>query len=150
MDTNTALLGTGTGGTLLGLLVLLYKIINGKKCRTRCCGKDFDMAFETSEISPHNHQQINDNHQQTNDNHQQTNDNQHQTNDNHQQTNNNHHYNNQHNNNHQQQNYNHYKKHKKKNKQNDIPLNQRKITVVENAVPILQLPKNEEIIVVKD
>ena len=49
-----------------------------------------------------------------------------------------------------QQNYNHYKKHKKKNKQNNVPLNQRKITVVENAIPILHLPKNEEIIVVKD
>jgi len=125
MDTNTALIGTGTGGTLLGLLILLYKIINGKKCRTRCCGKDFDIAFETSEISPQDHQQINDNHQ------------------------NNNHHNNQ-NNNHQQQNYNHYKKHKKKNKQNNVPLNQRKITVVENAIPILHLPKNEEIIVVKD
>lgn len=54
MDTNTALLGTGTGGTILGVLILLYKLINGKQCRTRCCGKDFEMGFEAGDFHPSN------------------------------------------------------------------------------------------------
>jgi len=56
MDTNTALLGTGTGGTILGVLLLLYKTVNGKQCRTRCCGKDFDMGFQAGDFTPSNNQ----------------------------------------------------------------------------------------------
>jgi hypothetical protein len=46
MDAQTALLGTGTGGTLLGLAVLLYKFLNHKRCRSRCCGWNGEMGLD--------------------------------------------------------------------------------------------------------
>ena len=48
----TALMSTGTGGTILGVLVLLYKTFNHRRCRSRCCGKEMDMSFDVEETTP--------------------------------------------------------------------------------------------------
>ena len=52
MDTNTALLGTGTGGTILGVLILLYKAFNKKRLRSNCCGYRGEVSLDVSDISP--------------------------------------------------------------------------------------------------
>jgi hypothetical protein len=52
MDTNTALLGTGTGGSLFLIVLYVYKAIVGKKIRSRCCGDDVEVGFVVEEMSP--------------------------------------------------------------------------------------------------
>ena len=52
MDTNTALLGTGTGGTILGVLLMLYKACNGKRIRSSCCGYKVEADFKLDDIPP--------------------------------------------------------------------------------------------------
>ena len=52
MDTNTALLSSGTGGTLLMVLLYLYKTFNHRRCRSRCCGKDMDMSLDIENTTP--------------------------------------------------------------------------------------------------
>jgi hypothetical protein len=53
MDTTTtALMSTGTGGTILGVLLLLYKTLVGKKIRSRCCGQDIEVGFTVEDMSP--------------------------------------------------------------------------------------------------
>jgi len=56
MDQTTALLGTGTGTTLLLVAIYLYKISVGKKVRSKCCGRDIEMGYTVEEMSPHNFQ----------------------------------------------------------------------------------------------
>jgi len=51
-DTNLSLLGTGTAGAVLSVLLLLYKTFNHKKCRSRCCGQVLDASFEAGDITP--------------------------------------------------------------------------------------------------
>ena len=52
MDQNLALLSTGTGGTVLGVLILLYRTFNKKKLRSNCCGYKIEASMEVSDISP--------------------------------------------------------------------------------------------------
>lgn len=52
MDTNTALLGTGTSGTILGVLILLYKTFNHKKLRSNCCGNKMEVSLDIDDTSP--------------------------------------------------------------------------------------------------
>jgi len=52
MDTNTALLSTGTGGTILTVLYFLYKTCNNKRMHSRCCGRDVDVEFQVQEMTP--------------------------------------------------------------------------------------------------
>ena len=52
MDPNTALLGTGTGSTLLLMAIYIYKSMVGKKIRSRCCEKDVEMGFSVEEMTP--------------------------------------------------------------------------------------------------
>jgi hypothetical protein len=52
MDQQTALLSTGTGSTLLMVLIWLYKTAAGKKIRSRCCERDIEMGFSVEEMSP--------------------------------------------------------------------------------------------------
>jgi hypothetical protein len=52
MDTNTALLSSGTGGTLLMVLLYLYKTLNHRRCRSKCCGKDLDMSLDIENTTP--------------------------------------------------------------------------------------------------
>jgi len=52
MDPNVALMGTGTGGTLLMVALYLYKSMAGKKIRSRCCEKDVEMGFTVEDMSP--------------------------------------------------------------------------------------------------
>ena len=47
-----SMLGTGTAGAVLSVLFLIYKTINHKKCRSRCCGKVLDASFEAGDITP--------------------------------------------------------------------------------------------------
>jgi hypothetical protein len=55
MDTNTALLSTGTGGTLLGILLMLYKTFNKKRLRSNCCGYKSEMSVDIDDITPPTH-----------------------------------------------------------------------------------------------
>jgi len=52
MDQQTALLSTGTGGTILMVLLYLYKTLNHRRCRSRCCGKDMDMSLDIEQTTP--------------------------------------------------------------------------------------------------
>jgi hypothetical protein len=52
MDTNTALLSSGTGGTLLMVLLYLYKNAVGKKIRSKCCERDVEVGFSVEDMSP--------------------------------------------------------------------------------------------------
>jgi hypothetical protein len=52
MDQQTALLSTGTGSTLLMVVIWLYKTAAGKKIRSRCCEKDIEMGFSVEDMSP--------------------------------------------------------------------------------------------------
>jgi len=55
MDQQTALLSTGTGSTLLMVLIWLYKTAAGKKIRSRCCERDIEMGFSVEEMTPPHH-----------------------------------------------------------------------------------------------
>jgi len=55
MDQQTALLSTGTGGTILGVLVLLYRTFNHKRCRSKCCGQDLDLSLDIENTTPPTH-----------------------------------------------------------------------------------------------
>jgi hypothetical protein len=50
MEQTTALLGTGTAGTILGVVYLLYKAFNHKRLRSSCCGKTTEVSFEVDDI----------------------------------------------------------------------------------------------------
>jgi hypothetical protein len=52
MDTNTSLLSATTGTTILGVLVMLYKAVNGKRIRSSCCGYKTEMDFKVDEMPP--------------------------------------------------------------------------------------------------
>jgi hypothetical protein len=52
MDQQTALLSTGTGSTLLMVVIWLYKTAAGKKIRSRCCERDIEMGFSVEDMSP--------------------------------------------------------------------------------------------------
>lgn len=52
MEDYTALIGSSTGGTLLMVVIYLYKSMVGKKIRSRCCEKDVEMGFSVEEMSP--------------------------------------------------------------------------------------------------
>jgi hypothetical protein len=52
MDTNIALLSTGTGGTILGVLFLMYRTFNHKRCRSKCCGQDLDLSLDIENTTP--------------------------------------------------------------------------------------------------
>ena len=52
MDTNTALLGMGTGGSLFLIALYIYKSVVGKKLRSRCCGDDVEVGFVVEDMSP--------------------------------------------------------------------------------------------------
>jgi hypothetical protein len=52
MDTNTALLGTGTSGTILTVLYIVYKAVVGKRCRSSCCGRDLEMGVMVDNMTP--------------------------------------------------------------------------------------------------
>jgi hypothetical protein len=52
MDTNTALLSTGTSGTIITILYFLYKACNNKRMHSRCCGQDVDLEFQVQEMTP--------------------------------------------------------------------------------------------------
>lgn len=48
----TALMSTGTGGTILGLLLLLYKTLNHKRFRSKCCNREMEMSFDIENTTP--------------------------------------------------------------------------------------------------
>lgn len=52
MDTNTALLGTGTTGTIITILYFLYKTCNGKRCKCKLFGYDIENSIDIGEITP--------------------------------------------------------------------------------------------------
>ena len=52
MDSNTALLSTGTSGTLLTLLYFILRSVLGKKIRSRCCNKDIEVGFQVENMTP--------------------------------------------------------------------------------------------------
>lgn len=52
MEDNTPLLSTITGSTLLTILVMVYKAVNKKRCRSRCCGHDLEASIDVGDITP--------------------------------------------------------------------------------------------------
>ena len=41
----------GTAGIIAGI-ALIYKTVNHKRCRSRCCGKNMEISFDIEETSP--------------------------------------------------------------------------------------------------
>ena len=52
MDTNMTLLSTTTGTTILGLLILVYRAVNGKKIHSKCCDHDIEMGVQVENMTP--------------------------------------------------------------------------------------------------
>lgn len=52
MDLNTILLSTGTGGTLLGILIYVYNSINHRRIRSNCCGKLLVVSVDVENTTP--------------------------------------------------------------------------------------------------
>ena len=52
MDTNTTLLSTTTGTTVLGVLIMIYRACNNKRVRSNCCGRHIEMDFKVDEMPP--------------------------------------------------------------------------------------------------
>lgn len=52
MDTYTALLGTGTAGTIVGVIMLIYKTINHKKLKSNCCGYKGEVSIDIGDTTP--------------------------------------------------------------------------------------------------
>jgi ribosomal protein S28E/S33 len=46
------LASTGTAGTVITILFFLYKILNGKRCHSRCCNRNIDAEFKIDDMSP--------------------------------------------------------------------------------------------------
>lgn len=51
-DIQTALLSTGTSGTIITILYFLYKTCNNKRLHSKCCDKDVDIEFQVQEMTP--------------------------------------------------------------------------------------------------
>jgi hypothetical protein len=52
MEVNTTLLSTTTGTTILGLLILVYRAVNGKKIHSKCCDHDIEMGVQVENMTP--------------------------------------------------------------------------------------------------
>lgn len=52
MEDNTPLLSTITGSTLLTILVIVYKALNKKRCKSSCCGHDLEASIDVGDITP--------------------------------------------------------------------------------------------------
>jgi hypothetical protein len=52
MDQYTALMSTGTGGTLLLVAIYIYRTFNHKRVRSNCCGKKLEMSLDVDETTP--------------------------------------------------------------------------------------------------
>ena len=52
MDTNMTLLSTTTGTTIVGLLVMIYRTVNGKRSRCNLCGYKMEMDFKVDDVPP--------------------------------------------------------------------------------------------------
>jgi hypothetical protein len=57
MDQTTALLGTGTAGTILAVAMLVYKTLNHKRCRSKCCGWSGEISVDIENSTPPNEKQ---------------------------------------------------------------------------------------------
>ena len=52
MELNTALIGTGTGSSILGILYLIYKIELHKRCKSRCCKEQIEFSIDVGNTTP--------------------------------------------------------------------------------------------------
>ena len=52
MDNNGILLSTTTATTVFGVVLMVYRSVNGKRCRSRCCGYNFDADFKVDDAPP--------------------------------------------------------------------------------------------------
>jgi hypothetical protein len=52
MDTNTTLLSTTTGTTIIGLILIIYRAINHRRIRSNCCGRDIQMSVDVENTTP--------------------------------------------------------------------------------------------------
>lgn len=54
MDTNGVLISTTTATTIFGVIVMVYKAINHKRCRSTCCGQKMEMSVDVEQTTPPN------------------------------------------------------------------------------------------------
>ena len=52
MDTNSSLVGGGVVATSVLIAGLIYKAINHKHLRSRCCGKSLDVSLDIDDSTP--------------------------------------------------------------------------------------------------
>ena len=50
MDLNTMFAQGGASAGIITIIGLLYKIINGKRCRSHCCGREMSMDLKIDDI----------------------------------------------------------------------------------------------------
>ena len=52
MDVNNIFANAGGTAGIVAVLGILYKSLNGKRCRSHCCGKEMSMDIKIDEIPP--------------------------------------------------------------------------------------------------
>jgi len=52
MDVNNIFANAGGTAGIVAVLGILYKSLNGKRCRSHCCGKEMSMDLKIDEMPP--------------------------------------------------------------------------------------------------
>ena len=52
MDMNNSLTQAGISTAFISLLLGIYKAVNGKRCRSHCCGRQLDLDFKVDNMPP--------------------------------------------------------------------------------------------------
>jgi hypothetical protein len=52
MDVNNIFAQAGGTAGIVAVLGILYKSLNGKRCRSHCCGKEMSMDIKIDEMPP--------------------------------------------------------------------------------------------------
>ena len=52
MDINSYYIQGGISASLIAILGILYKTINHKKCKSKCCGYNIENSIDISDTSP--------------------------------------------------------------------------------------------------
>jgi hypothetical protein len=50
MDINSIFANAGGTAGIITLIGLLYKVINGRRCRSHCCGREMSADFKISDM----------------------------------------------------------------------------------------------------
>ena len=52
MDTPSILTATTTATTIFGVIVMVYRAVNGKKIHSKCCDHDIEIGMQVENMTP--------------------------------------------------------------------------------------------------